>query len=81
MHGSKGEAGANPAFPSGSELRDKVDELMARLERENPAAHTQLLMLPFGLVPSHAMEDTDDEWWSGPEAQAAIEQLEEALCS
>jgi len=33
MHGSKGEAGANPAFPSGSELRDKVDELMARLRR------------------------------------------------
>jgi len=75
------EQGKSGGRSRGAELRDKVDELMARLERENPAAHTQLLMLPFGLVPSHAMEDTDDEWWSGPEAQAAIEQLEEALCS
>ncbi len=38
------------------------------LNKVNPAAYAQLMVLPFGPVPSYAWEDPNSDWWSSEDA-------------
>ena len=44
-----------------------------------PDHYTQLCALPFGPVPSHALEDEDAEWWHSEDAGYLLEELTDLL--
>jgi hypothetical protein len=48
------------------------------LNRVNPAAYAQLMLMPFGPVPSYAWEDPNNEWWSSEEAHAIRQSIKDA---
>jgi hypothetical protein len=54
-------------FPSGAEMRDKLEQLLDRLEQANFDAYCQLLMQPFATIPCYAAEDPGHGWWSSEE--------------
>lgn len=66
-------------FPSGAEMRDKLEQLLDRLEQVNFDAYCQLLMQPFGTIPCCAAEDLDHEWWSSEECAETDRMLLEAV--
>jgi len=44
-----------------------------------PAHYEQVLLLPFGFVPSYAREDEDSEWWESDECGHRLEELFDLL--
>jgi len=46
----------------------KMEKALTYLSIVNPAGYAQLLLMPFGPVPSYAWEDPNSEWWSSEDA-------------
>ena len=44
-----------------------------------PAHYEQILLLPFGFVPSYALEYEDSEWWESDECGHRLEELFDLL--
>ena len=62
-----------------SEKLGLLNPLITLLRRFNPTGYEQWEYgSPFGIVPSHAREDEEAEWWT-TEAPTVLEQLKEAL--
>ena len=60
-------------------LLDVFNKAISLLERLNPTGYVQWQYgSPFGIVPAHAQEDLEAEWWS-KEAPNVLEQLKEGL--
>ncbi len=57
--------------------QDLIPAFLDALAEVDPMVHAQMMMLPFGVVPSHAMEDESADWWS--DAQWRLEELFDAL--
>lgn len=57
---------------------EEMHRALDRLNRQNPAAYAQLLVLPLSYVPAYAWEDPDNEWWSGEEAKMKLQQIKDA---
>lgn len=46
-----------------------------------PDEYAQLMVMPFGVIPAHAMDDGRADWWESDDAQWALESLFDALDS
>ena len=58
---------------------DLIPAFLDALRDADPAAHAQLMALPFGPVPSYAMEDDSSDWWDGEESSDLLTELFDAL--
>ena len=68
-----------PTFHLSVPNQKLLPALLDELEKVDPAAHAQLMLLPFGPIPAYAMDDTASAWWNSEEAKSRLEQLCEAL--
>jgi len=59
--------------------QDLLPVLLDELRERDPAAYAQMVMQPFGLIPSYALEDEDSEWWDSEDACWLLEEVIEAL--
>jgi ribosomal protein L37AE/L43A len=57
----------------------KMEKALTYLNKVNPAAYAQLLLLPFGPVPGYAWEDPNHEWWSSEEANHMYQSIKDAF--
>lgn len=60
-------------------LQDTLPRMLEALGELFPAAHQQASYGLHPLIPSHALEDSEAEWWASDDACQAYEQLNEAL--
>ena len=44
-------------------LQDTLPAILDAIGKYCPTEYEQLLLMPFGPIPAHAMEDDDAEWW------------------
>ena len=54
-----------------------IDRALDHLRRRNPAGYAQLLLMPFGPIPSHIQEDPRHPWWSSTEAADFLQMLKD----
>ena len=59
--------------------QDLIPKFLECLKEIAPDHYEQLMTLPFGPIPAHAMEDDDAEWWDSEEAGWLLEGLFDAL--
>lgn len=57
----------------------KMEKALTYLNKVNPAAYAQLLLLPFGPVPGYAWEDPNHEWWNSEDAVAMYQSIKDAF--
>ncbi len=58
--------------------RSRLLWLLDKLRNERPDVYAQLLARPFGIIPSHATEDSSAEWW-GDQAADLADDIESEL--
>lgn len=60
--------------------QDLIPAFLDALREANPDGYAQLVIAPFGPVPSYVMDEGDSSgWWDSEDASALIESLTEAL--
>lgn len=59
--------------------QDLIPALLDELRDRDPTAYAQMVMQPFGIIPSYALEDEDSEWWDSEEACWLLEEVIDAL--
>ena len=60
--------------------QDLIPAFLDILRDVDGAAHEQYMLMPFGPVPSHVMDEGDDsEWWQSEDALWILQDLFDAL--
>lgn len=59
--------------------QDLIPKFLLTLEFIGPKAYEQLQTLPFQLIPSHALEDDDADFWTSDKCLEAMETLVDSL--
>lgn len=60
--------------------QDLIPAFLEAVSLYDPMAYAQLILMPFGPVPSYVYDDGDDsEWWDGEDAIWLLEQLQDTL--
>jgi hypothetical protein len=59
--------------------QDLVPAFLSVLEELAPSHYAALMVQPFPLPPSYAMEDEDSEWWQSEECGYFLEELYDLL--
>lgn len=61
-------------------VQDTLPRMVQWLGEVAPWIGTAMAALPFGPIPSHALDDRDDPWWRSEECQSRFNEVWEALC-
>lgn len=59
--------------------RERVNDLLERARTEAPQHYEQMMVSPFGPVPSYVQDDPRSEWWLSDDASALLSDLIELL--
>ena len=59
--------------------QDLIPAFLDALSIVNPEGYSQYLLMPFGVIPSDASLDENDEWWVSEDAGYILEGLFDAL--
>ena len=60
--------------------QDLIPAFLGTLQEVDHAAHSQLMLLPFGPIPAYVQDEGDEsEWWNGDDAAFLLESLFDAL--
>jgi hypothetical protein len=59
--------------------QDLIPAFLDALSIVNPEGYEQYLLMPFGPIPSYAMEDDDSDWWESEDCVWTLEGLFDAL--
>ena len=60
--------------------QDLLPAFLDTLREVNPSAYAQLMLGPFGAIPSYAMEDDSSDWWNSEDAYWTLDDIKDALC-
>lgn len=55
--------------------QDLIPKFLSAIREYWPAGYAQLMALPFGVVPAHAQENEDADWWDSESADYMLEEL------